>query len=84
MSGTTDTIPTTNMIDHYIGGAHVAIICELIGTLIRNGVLNQGDVVARLELLSLDLMKRPGAAYAVPVVDIVRDYAAGDRERVPS
>ena len=76
--------PTPAMIDAFMASAHTAAICEIAGMLIESGVLNQGFVVARFERLSNSLMKKPGGKYSAPVVDIIRNYAAGEQERVPS
>ena len=81
MSVDTDAIAA---IDRHVGAAQLAIICELIKALVNNGVLSQGDLIARFDDLSMDLMKRQGAEHAVPVVDIVRNFVAGEQKRVPS
>ena len=72
------------MIDNYIQGAHVAIMCEIVAALIEAGVLRQGDVISRFEKLAKTLADRPGAQYSVPVVDIVRDFVANEQNRKPS
>jgi hypothetical protein len=75
---------TPEQINSSLGATHTALICETIGMLIETGVLNQGYVVSRLEKLSKKMMTLPGAQYGVPVVDIVRDYAAGEQDRPAS
>jgi hypothetical protein len=81
MSVDTDAIAA---IDRHTGAAQLAIICELIKALVNNGVLSQGDLIARFDDLSKDLMKRQGAEHAVPIVDIVRNFVAGEQKPVPS
>ena len=56
--------PTPAMVDAFMASAHTAAICEIVGMLIRSGVLNQGFVVARFEGLSKSLMEKPGGKYA--------------------
>jgi hypothetical protein len=75
---------TSKLIDVRIGAAHLAVTCEILKVLIQKGVLSQGDMVVRFEELSKDLMKRPGAEHSVPIVDIVRDFVAGEQERTLS
>jgi hypothetical protein len=66
------------------GAAQLAVVCELFKALIQNGVLNQADMVARLDALSADLMSRKGAEHAVPIVDIFRNFVAGkEGQRMP-
>ena len=72
------------MIEGQMSAAHLAVLCEVIGALIENNVLNQSDMIARLERLSSSLMTKQGAEYAAPIVDIVRDYVAGEQDRKPS
>jgi hypothetical protein len=76
---------TSEQISSCIGAAHFALICEIIGMLIETGVLNQDYVVRRLENLSKSLLEKkfPGSQYAIPVVDMARDHAAG-KDRQPS
>jgi len=83
MTSSTDDI-TPGMIDGFLGAAHTAALCQLVGMLIEKGVLNQGDVIAKYEALSKQLMSQPGARYSVPVIDMIRDYAAADQNRKPS
>lgn len=61
-------------------GAQTAIFCELVRLLIERGILNQGDVIARYEALSAELM-RQGSKEGTQLADIVRDLAAGEPER---
>lgn len=68
-------------IERHMGAAQLAVICEILKALIQNGALNQADMVARLEALSTDLMTRQGAQHAVPIVDIFRNFVAGEQER---
>jgi hypothetical protein len=75
---------TSKMIDARIGAAHLSVTCVILEALIRKGVLSQGDMVVQFEELSKDLMKRPGAEHSVPIVDIVRDFVAGEQGRVLS
>ncbi len=84
MSNATPPIFTPEQINGAMGAAHMALICEIIGMLIETGVLNQGYVVARLEKLSKSLIEKklPGAQYAVPIVDIARDHAAGEERQL--
>jgi hypothetical protein len=84
MTDTTSDILTHRVITSSLGAAHTALICEIVGMLIEKGVLNQGEVISRLERLSKDMMTRRTAAIAVPVVDIVRDYVAGEFDRTLS
>lgn len=84
MAESTETIPTSQMIDKFMGAAHTALLCDILGALIEKDVLNQGYVVARLERLSKELGAQAGARYAVPIVDIVRDYVAGEQRRALS
>jgi hypothetical protein len=57
--------------------AQSAALCELIGMLIEKGVLNQGDVMARYERLSQEMMKQKSPE-GVHLADLIRDHAAGD------
>jgi len=61
-------------------GAQTAVFCELLRLLIEKGVLNQGDVIARYERLSQEMM-RMGSKEGTQLADIVRDAAAGEPER---
>jgi hypothetical protein len=84
MSASIDAFDSAKLIDVHIGAAQLAITCEILKALIQKGVLSQGEMVARLEELSKDLMTRQGAEHAVPVVDIVRNFVAGEQKRAPS
>lgn len=77
-------IPTHAMIDNFISGAHFAVVCEVMRALIENDVLNQGEMVARLDRLSQHLMTQAGGRYSSPVVDMARDCAAGELRGAPS
>src|SRR5271155_570377 len=77
MSANTNVFDSAKLIDIRIGAAHLAVTCEILEALIQKGVLSRGDMVARFEELSKDLMNRQGAEHTVPIVDIVRDFVAG-------
>jgi hypothetical protein len=84
MSESTYEIFSAAAIDGHMGAAQLAVTCEILKALINNGTLNQGDMVARFEALSKDLMTKQGAQHAVPIVDIFRDFVAGEQRRAPS
>lgn len=80
----TDAILSATAIDRHIGAAQLAVICEVLKALINKGILDQAEMVGRFEDLSQDLMRRQGAEHAVPIVDIVRNFVAGEPDRIPS
>ena len=84
MSVSIDTLLKSSAIHTHTEAAHLAVICEILGALMEKGVLNQGDMINRLEALSKVLMTAPGAEHAVPVVDIFRNYVAQEPKPVPS
>ncbi len=52
--------------------------------LVDKGVLHQGQIIAKLDQLSRELMAQSLSAGATEFIDVVRDMVVGDPQRRPS
>jgi hypothetical protein len=62
-----------------IQSAQLIMLCELIGLLIDKGAVTQGDVIARYERSSEELMKEPGGERAIQLADFIQNHVAVGR-----
>jgi hypothetical protein len=86
---TADSLPHVSRVDVTVpkgNAVMVALVGDIYKLLIEKGIISQGDVIARLEKLSRELMGQTGGdvGLAVSLVDTVRDLIANELERKPS
>jgi hypothetical protein len=74
----------TLKIHHQRDGAAALVIGTLLQMLVEKGVLHQGEVIAKLENLSRELMAQSLSTGAMGFIDVVRDMVAGEARRKPS
>lgn len=74
----------TLRIQHQRDGATALVIGTVLQMLVDKGVLHQGQIIAKLDQLSRELMAQSLSAGATEFIDVVRDMVAGDPQRRPS
>jgi hypothetical protein len=67
-----------------LDAAPFTVLGEVLALLVEKNVLNEGDVIARLESTMMQIGKQPGAAYAVAMIQALRDRVANELDRKPS
>lgn len=64
--------------------ATALVIGTVLQMLVDKGVLHQGQIIAKLDQLSRELMAQSLSAGATEFIDVVRDMVVGDPQRRPS
>jgi hypothetical protein len=74
----------TLRLQHQRDGATALVIGTVLQMLVEKGILHQGEVIAKLDQLSRELMAQSLSAGATEFIDVVRDMVAGEPQRRPS